>query len=899
MAKLSSDKTYVTVEKGDTLSQIANDFKNESGGKTYQQLAAINNISDPDKIVVGQKIYLIDTSSTSSGIVNPASLVCVVKQFGIQSGTDNVLFVTWSWDKDNTANYKVEWYYATGDGVWFVGGSETVTHKQALYTIPDNARKVRVRIKAISKTHKVNGKDTAYWTCSWSGYSIYTVEEKIKTPETPTISIEEYHLTARLDNINIPEAKLIEFEVVKNDNDRYISAQVLITTNSANKIFEIEPGYRYKVRARACKDTLGPYSDWSNYSNNDDTVPPTPAYFKEAYATSEKSILLEWSAVTSATYTVEYTEDYKNFDLNEEVESKSGIEFSKFELTGLESGRKYYFRVKAVNSKGESGWKYCPNYVILGSSPSAPTTWSSTTSVIVGEPLTLYWVHNSEDGSSETKAIVEIYNSYNGTTETRTVYNNETDEDEKDKTKFLEISTKLYPEGTKLLWRVKTAGITGIFGGDETWSIQRSVDIYAPPTITLSVKNSQGSLIKWLTAFPIVIQASSGPNTQTPIGYHLSIVAMETYETVDDMGNSKLIGTGESVYSKFFNTNSKILDVTLSPGDVNLDNNINYKVICSVSMDSGLSAEASRQFAVLWDEISYFPNAEIVFDKDTVTTNIRPYCEELIIKRYKVSKTGPKEYTKQIDEVIETNIYGELIPNAITTTGEEVYYGTTSTGIVLYYCEEIIHKLIQGVTLSLYRKEYDGSFVELATGLKNTDCTFVTDPHPSLDYARYRVVAVADSTGAIGFYDVPGLPIAENSIIIQWDEKWSNFNVTNEDELAEPPWTGSMLKLPYDIDVSDDSDHDVELIDYIGRKYPVSYYGTKVGHTAVWSTNIPYNDKETLYGLRRLQSWMGDVYVREPSGSSYWATISVSFSQKHCDLKIPVTINITRVEGGK
>lgn len=43
---------------------------------------------------------------------------------------------------------------------------------------------------------------------------------------------------------------------------------------------------------------------------------------------------------------------------------------------------------------------------------------------------------------------------------------------------------------------------------------------------------------------------------------------------------------------------------------------------------------------------------------------------------------------------------------------------------------------------------------------------------------------------------------------------------------------------------------------------------------------------------------MGDVYVREPSGSGYWANISVSFTQTHCELTIPVTLNITRVEGG-
>ena len=107
-----------------------------------------------------------------------------------------------------------------------------------------------------------------------------------------------------------------------------------------------------------------------------------------------------------------------------------------------------------------------------------------------------------------------------------------------------------------------------------------------------------------------------------------------------------------------------------------------------------------------------------------------------------------------------------------------------------------------------------------------------------------------------------------------------------------------MLRLPYNVDVSNNNSPDVELVEYVGRKHPVSYYGTQLGETATWNVEVIKDDKETLYALRRLAIWMGDVYVREPSGSGYWANITVSFSQKHCELTIPVTINITRVEGG-
>ena len=207
-------------------------------------------------------------------------------------------------------------------------------------------------------------------------------------------------------------------------------------------------------------------------------------------------------------------------------------------------------------------------------------------------------------------------------------------------------------------------------------------------------------------------------------------------------------------------------------------------------------------------------------------------------------------------------------------------------------------KLVQNVTLSVYRREYDGRFIKIGSGINNTDNTYITDPHPSLDFARYRIVAIDNSTGSISYTDIPGFYIGIKSVIIQWDETWGSFETTNEKPLDEINWSGSMLKLPYNIDVSDSNNIDVSLIEYIGRSHPVSYYGTQLGISSTWNVDIIKSDKDTLYGLRRLAIYPGDVYVREPSGSGYWANVSVSFSQKHCEGVVPVTLNIKRVEGG-
>lgn len=223
--------------------------------------------------------------------------------------------------------------------------------------------------------------------------------------------------------------------------------------------------------------------------------------------------------------------------------------------------------------------------------------------------------------------------------------------------------------------------------------------------------------------------------------------------------------------------------------------------------------------------------------------------------------------------------------------------GYKATEYEPYYDKYEVGELIPNLTLSIYRREYDGTYTEIASDIPN-DYTSVTDPHPALDYARYRLVAKDMTTGAISFYDMPGYPVNCSSIILQWDEIWSSFDINTEQVVGSPSWSGSLLKLPYNIKVTDNRKPEVAMVEYAGRKHPVSYYGTQVGETSTWNTDIPADDKETIYALRRLSLWTGDVYVREPSGMGYWANVGVTFNTSYSDLITPITLNITRVEGG-
>lgn len=955
-----ADITY-TVKRGDTLWEIAKDYLSVLGVSTTQEgvnkLVELNHITDPNYIVVGQKLKITGTPDTVKANTTSKVKITVC---GLQADTTRTVYATWQFDKDHLKEYEVRWQYYTANKKWFDGSTSTTTSRQSVYTAPQNALQVRVRVKPYSttytKTVKKKEKEVSYWTGAWCSYKTYKFSSNPPTAPSsaPTVSIEKYTLTASVDNLNVNGTD-IQFNIVKDDTKTFKTVTVPITKLSAAYTCVVDAGSEYKVRCRAHRDGL--YSDWTDYSSSVATVPAAPGGITVCRANSETSVYLEWQAVSSAkTYELQYATKVEYFEGSDALQSDSGIETTKYEKTGLDSGEEYFFRVRAVNDKGESGWTAIKS-VVIGSDPEAPTTWSSSSTVIVGEPLNLYWIHNSEDGSSQTVAELEI--TVDNTKTTYTIENLR-DEDEKDKTSSYTVDTSSYIEGTKLQWRVRTAGVTRVYGD---WSVLRTVDIYAPVTLDLKLLDNDGEYIDVVESFPIRVTALAGPKTQAPIGYYLEVISNETYETVDGVGNAKIVSAGDPIYSEYFDITSS-LDVVLSAGDIDLENNVNYSISCRVSMDSGLTADESVDFTVAWEDREYEPNASIIIDEETYIAYIRPFCEDengdcipnVTLSVYRREFDGSfAEIATGIENLIENECetlneteltftsgaaLDVAIPPLIEGQEYHVYWNGSeyisiakavdNDGIaVVYVGNEMIDTLglfedptdtdepfliasmynEDGATVDEYTKFQNASdtdetvMVQIITNT-SVNNTFVTDPHPSLDYARYRIVAIDQITGSVSYCDLPGYPVGGDSVVLQWDEEWSSFDVYHgdgtsiTDDSDQPNWAGSMLKLPYNIDVSESNELDVELVEYIGREHPVTYYGTQIGTTAEWSMEIEKSDADTLYGLRRLARWMGDVYVREPSGTGYWANVSISMKQTHCALTIPVSISLVRVEGG-
>lgn len=747
----------------------------------------------------------------------------------LQRGTARSIIAAWNApDSASIDSFEYRWRYTIG-GVYFEGSSGTAQADTpaCIYDAPETAETVSFMVRAIPVSIR-------NFVCDWSDEVDFSIplDNTPETPQTPNVEIVGSKLTATVDTYDTKTSQ-IEFEIAaisSSNSTEYTTKNVksYVVLNNATTSINVSTGNKYKVRARGINDE-GETGEWSEYSSLALTRPGPVTGTISVEGKSATAAKLEWTIPKGdpESYTVEYTKKERYFDTAPSQVQNVQVSVNAAEILDLQNEEDgwWYFRVKATNSAGDSEWSKVVS-IVLGTVPEAPTTWSSTVSATTDRDVYLFWVHNSEDNSRETSAILEL--TVNGTTTSQTVTKDPND----DTTSYYLIPANQYSVGASIRWRVKTKGAVADYG---EWSVSREVTIYAPPVLNLIF--SGGFSNGRMTTYPIAITMEATPLSQTPIGYSVSVISNDSYEAADMTGINRTISAGQTIFNKYYISSDNTYSIELTPGDVSLVNSTSYTLRVSVSMNSGLSDVAEHYFTTSWKDDEYDISASVGIDEENLVAYITPTCD--------------------------------------TLTGATV----------------------SDVIMSVFRREFDGTFTPIMTGIA-TNNTTVVDPHPALDYARYRIVAQSSLTGKIEYYDTPGYLIGETSLVLQWDEAWTSFDVYNGDALAESPYSGSVLKLPFNVKIADSNTIDSNLVEYIGRKHPVSYYGTQVGQKLTLNTDIALTDSETIYALRRLAVWMGDVYVREPSGSGYWAKVDVSFSQTRTEVTIPVTLNVTRVEGG-
>lgn len=736
-------------------------------------------------------------------------------------------------------------------------------------------------------------------------------------PDVPTVSVSvtgnQLTATVTLDDDDLNTKKirfyLFDKETESELNKIEVSRGGIGAGNVLSAAFTISYAKNYIVRAKAINDELA-NTDYgileSDFSDpvevtSDSTPPPSigdpddgsgvdyskyiPEISEASYSyrdqTSDKTYVnLSWSGPGEYRFTIQYTPSKYDFDSSGGNVTSIETEKNVFErvIGPLESGNIYYFRIAAKNDKGTGSWSKIWS-IAIGDKPDVPNIGvdNNIFDYNIGEMVKIWWVHQSVDGSKEKSATVylnisdksilyKIANAVGGSVVNEKVVVT-IDKSLSDKTTMttwnFRLFSNIFTKDTTINISVKTTSTLGMTSDLSStisircWTIahaylnlyMRNHWLWDPFNFKIDdVYTALGDfkiedMIEDNTVrqFPFYVLATVDPTIRKIIDYTLTVTAKGDYQTVNTLGEDVYVHAGDEIWSSAMTkheahyvneTNS--LQFYFLPSDIRLEDGQTYEINFIASLNNGKTAIAeSYEFTVELDSISYVLDADLTYNEDDVSATIQPYCYD---------------YS------------GNLVPN---------------------------------VFVSVYREDYYGKFIKIAENLNNMFNTTVKDPHPTLRQVKYRVVGIDITTGTVFYEDLPLFEIPETAIIIQWDEKWKNFDSELEKTVT---FNGSLLKLPYNISTVENPVPEVELVEYIGRESPVSYYGTQIEERSSWQTVIPRYDTETLYGLRRLAKYKGNAYVREPNGTGYLANVNVSFSIENLAVTIPITLTVTRVE---
>ncbi len=780
----------------------------------------------------------------------------------VLSEAQGTVIARWKFDTGSTTDhFQIWWYwYSSTQKKWIIandGGTSVSTgtyeggYFQAIYTTPNDT--TATSIKCWVRPFATKNSKGAY---KWASAGVYSPSitsprvtaaerEKLAKPEPPSVSGEVSGGWPTLSlECTAQWATTMRIQRSVNGGTWTNVADVAKSTSTwKDKAAAAGSSYRYRVRSVLANGTQGNASDVVGPL---DMRPSAPSSFSVA-AVSTTAARINWTRTgrTGTWYEVQWSEDGSAWDNNdtqairsERVESAS---ISVHTVSGLATGQAWFFRVKVGNDSGESWAKGGVRSVTLGTTPSAPTAYSSQASASTSDTLTCAWTHNCEDGSAQTAWELRVG------ADGAAITLSGTDESQSCDVELYGIGA--ISNGSALTWKVRTKGALDEWS---PWSIEQAVRIWDPPTLGIMLAGPDGGQLDpsdigyVMEAFPLTVAvvASEQVDGNAVLRWWASIAPADDCLVTGRDGEDRWVRADEEVWSVELPASDE--SATVLATDVTLVAGMDYRVRGGCVTEAGIVAEASPVILTAsMDGDLQQPYATFDFDVASLTCTIWPWCY-----------AAPEGDSPDIEDVLD----GELA---------------------------------EGVELSVWRVDAGGAVTLIGDGIANDGTQWVRDPHPTFGTCTYRIVATDLATGAQAATDgTVETPWAR--VCIQWDEDW--LLVVTDGVDGERP-EGHRLDLPYNLRIKETSDPDVVLREYDGRDAPVAYYGTQLGIGGDWTADLRKGiDEAERAALRELMRWRDDCYVRDPYGNGYWASVQVRSLDHDYDSEAEaVSITVTRV----
>ena len=519
------------------------------------------------------------------------------------------------------------------------------------------------------------------------------------------------------------------------------------------------------------------------------------------------------------------------------------IRASQIYVSGLERGRRWYFRVRLVNVS-DSASVYGPYSktvsVLIAEVPAAPSTdspspatvtapnamaGSSTSLAKTDQWVLLNWQYVNEDGTAQRYAdIREVSIAWDDTLNEQVITE-------------LAIRGRVYtphrywfrpsqfkdPAWTAGTTHYLQVRVTSTAGLQSDWSNPVAVSVANPVTCTIS----QTSLVSETVDGAPRLRLRELPMTVTVTGAGAgdttTLVIERSYDyNITRPDESWFYGCEGETIVQMAHTGSGTFSINREDLIGTLDDYAWYRVIATVKDTFGQSKSARLGFQVHWDHQPVRPG-------------------------------GTVEMTD-----------GEAIITPTVPAGTEV---------------------LEGDCFDIYRLSADRPQIIVEGG---TFGQTYRDPYPAIgEMGGHRIVY----RSLYGDYFTADSKVA-----------WTDLRKSAGDHLASRQaiidFDRYSVRVDYNIDVSNTWTKDFQETTYLGGSVQGDWNPAIRRRSVVNTVTVPVLDVEQLRNLRRLATFAGICHVRTPDGSSFTADVQVSESRSHTKggAVAEFTLEITRVD---
>lgn len=619
-----------------------------------------------------------------------------------------------------------------------------------------------------------------------------------------------------------------------------------------------ESGYSIHIQ----NVTQDGHSMKSDYYTHTSSMPQAPVLNSVSPTTVAGKVFVEWTNrwADATGVVIAWADDLDNWLSNDAPETYEVDDLaSRWYLTGLETGKTWWVRVRSVriedDTETKSPWSNDVS-IDLSSAPAVPVLYLSDETITENDVVTAYWSYATTDGTPQVAGNVVIATYSGGTwsygrTVGATVDAQHIDINAKEQgwtngtTVYLALQTRSgsggisgYSTPVKLVIAAKPTvsisstslassdTVTEIFEGDgtnrvflcaNTLSGSPTVKVngstktatYSGDKVTVSTAPADGSTVsitypttsnKVLKAMPFTATIAATNATDVT----LAIERAETYPMLRPDGTETDGPEGETIYVMTRPAGAtNTFTITVDDLIGKLDDGAFYNLVATVTDKYKQTSNVSQRFKVHWTHQAWEPSATFVTDES-----------ELIAKITPVSGTG----------------------------------------------------YASGDTCDIYRLGIDKP--ELIYSGAEFGTQYV-DPFPAFGAnSGYKVVTVTANNDYI----------TEEQTFAELDTTESSGYLQLDPKLLVIDFDGNRVALPYNISLDNSWAKDFERTVYLGGHVTGDHNKAVTRDLSAKTVTARRLDTETTELMHKLARYAGICHVRTPEGSSFAADVQVSES---------------------